>query len=133
MLSTISRYAQTGFCLLEKGLAHPSFLGRAVSWGIFYGALYLLVRKIVQVVSNLFQKTNKQTLHKPNTPLRVSVSDRAKTPLKEVGEGEPHTPIAEQALQKEESQPGFEQISPPSPQGEDGSQKKIRSWIWPFR
>jgi|GEM_PF-5856761 hypothetical protein len=48
MLQSVRGYFSFGVQILEKGLAHPSFLGRAVSWGIFYGALYLCAKKIYQ-------------------------------------------------------------------------------------
>ncbi len=133
MFSTISRYTQTGFYLLEKGLAHSSFLGRAVSWGIFYGALYLVVLKVIQVVSPLLQKKNKPSLAPLSIPLKVEISGGSKTPTKEENKGGASTPVVEQGLEKEISQPGFEEVSPPSPKNQVEGQKKIWGWWWPFK
>ncbi len=48
MLASIGRSSGLGFQFLEKGLAHPSFLGRLVSWGVFYGVLVITVSKVTQ-------------------------------------------------------------------------------------
>lgn len=48
MLASIGKYSCVGFQFLEKGLAHPTFLGRLVSWGAFYGVLAITVIKVAQ-------------------------------------------------------------------------------------
>jgi hypothetical protein len=48
MLASIGKYSGLGFQFLEKGLAHPTFLGRMVSWGVFYGVLAYTVVKVAQ-------------------------------------------------------------------------------------
>ncbi len=65
MLRAVGNYANYGFVFLEKGLAHPSFLGRAVSWGLFYGTLALLVAKItpyaIRKISSLWKNRSVRT------------------------------------------------------------------------
>jgi hypothetical protein len=56
MINSLCRYASSATVFLEKGLAHPTFLGRAISWGIFYGALYLIVRKTVEICYPYFKR-----------------------------------------------------------------------------
>lgn len=48
MLQSVGGYINFGAQVLETGLAHSTFMGRLVSWGIFYGALYLCVKKICE-------------------------------------------------------------------------------------
>jgi hypothetical protein len=61
MLHSIGQYTSRSFVFLEKGLANPSFLnpsflGRAVSWGIFYGAVAVVVAKIIPYAVREFKK-----------------------------------------------------------------------------
>lgn len=46
MLQSVGSYFLAVPTVIEKGLAHPTFLGRAVSWGAFYGVLALVVKKV---------------------------------------------------------------------------------------
>lgn len=55
MLASIGGACAYGYSLLEIGLAHPTFLGRLVSWGVFYGALNYSVQKIYAYVAPKFQ------------------------------------------------------------------------------
>jgi hypothetical protein len=63
MINSLCRYASSATAFLEKGLAHPTFLGRAISWGIFYGALYLIVRKTVEICYPYFKRFTKYSLY----------------------------------------------------------------------
>ncbi len=48
MVQSIGHYVNLGAQALEFGLSHSTFLGRAVSWGVFYGALYFVAKKVHQ-------------------------------------------------------------------------------------
>lgn len=56
MFNAIGQYSTLAFNFAERGLAHPTFLGRAVSWGIFYGVLYIVVKKVCQIAFPVIKK-----------------------------------------------------------------------------
>lgn len=55
MVTAVGSYVNMGVQILEKGLYHPSFLGRAVSWGVFYGTLYYFAKKVYEYAQPKFQ------------------------------------------------------------------------------
>lgn len=99
MLHTVSSYMEHGFLFLEKGFAHPSFLGRAVSWGIFYGALALIAKKVFDYVypkfKDFWDSRNKCTCQHETPTGEIVLTDRKEPPEKPMDiikeKGEPPT------------------------------------------
>lgn len=77
MLASIGKYPSVGFQFLEKGLAHPTFLGRLISWGIFYGVLAFTVSKIAQYAIpkiKQYREDRKPKLLESNKNKELSIS-----------------------------------------------------------
>lgn len=72
MVSAIYPYVYGGIQMLEVGLAHPTFLGRMVSWGAFYGVAYFCAKKVYDYVTPKFRDFMQGhcwcTCHKEETP-----------------------------------------------------------------
>jgi hypothetical protein len=84
MLHIVGNYMKHGYMFLEKGLAHPSFLGRAVSWGIFYGTLALIVSKVSHYaypkIKEYWDSRNKCVCERETPKGEIVLTDR-KEPL----------------------------------------------------
>lgn len=104
MLQSISENLCLGAQIFEKGLSHPTFLGRAISWGIFYGAIYICVKKIYEYA----------------VPKIKEYLDSRKCCNHTCGDtpkGEPVTPIVEHkeyTPKRQDSQPGETSLMPDS-------------------
>jgi len=70
MLNSIKESAKYFHIFADYTINNPNFLGRAISWGVFYGSFYLLVKRIYILakpkISNLFKP-------KPEQPKERSV------------------------------------------------------------
>lgn len=138
MLNVVSKYAQVGFAFLEKGLAHASFLGRAVSWGIFYGALYLLVQKIVQMLLPFFNKKNLPSTPPPQltegkvqekVQEKEGEKDEVTTPGAPEGETIPSTPTTDTTTPT----PAKESEKEKEKTEADKTESQKKTWgFWPF-
>jgi hypothetical protein len=78
MLSSIGNVRQHVVTLANHTLNHPHFLGRMISWGVLYGALYYLSKRIYTYAYPKIQGYLKTTAAKER---QVKVVDVAKEVL----------------------------------------------------
>jgi hypothetical protein len=64
MIKGIQNCGQITFKFLEKGLNHPNFFGRMITWGVFWGILGFLSSRVYQYSLTRFQ--NKKTDEEPS-------------------------------------------------------------------
>lgn len=77
MFNVIGQGVSIAFKFCSTALAHPTFLGRAISWGVFYGILYNLAKLVSKVASNVFKNITLPGFEKikigiPKSPILIS-------------------------------------------------------------
>ena len=55
MSNVIGQGVSIAFKFCSTALAHPTYLGRAISWGVFYGILYKLTKLVSKVAYYVFK------------------------------------------------------------------------------
>jgi len=76
MFNVISQGVSTAFNFCSTALAHPTFLGRAISWGVFYGTLYKLANLVSSIAVNAFKNIKLPSFKKmkigiPKSPILI--------------------------------------------------------------
>jgi len=70
MLNPVKEISMNVFTFVDKGLNHPNFFGKFVSWGIFFGSLYLVSTKVHDIGKSKMKTILDNAWIKLNLPFR---------------------------------------------------------------